>query len=57
MVQEAWAGVVSGTGPAVVSSMVVEMMSKMWVDVLFRVRQLEGTLASVMECIEGIVMG
>lgn len=57
MVQEAWAGVVSGTGPTVVSSMVVEMMSKMWVDVLFRLRQLEGTLASVMECIEGRTMG
>lgn len=57
MVQEAWAGVVSWTGPAVVNgSMVVEVMGRMGVVVLFGVWELEGTLAGVMERIEGSVV-
>lgn len=56
MVQEAWAGVVSRTGPAVVSCMVVTIISKMGVDVLSRLREPGGALAGVMECIEGSVV-
>ncbi len=56
MVQKAWAGVVPGTGAAVVSSMVVEVMSKVRVGLLFRVGELEGTLAGVMERIERSVV-
>lgn len=57
MVQETRAGVVSRTGPTVVSSLVVEVMSIMGVVVLFRAGELEGTLAGVMERIEGSMEG
>lgn len=54
--QKARAGVVSRTGPAVVGSMGVEVLGEVGVVVVFRVRELEGTLAGVMECIEGSVV-
>ena len=57
VVQETRAGVVSRTGPTVVSSLVVEVMSIMGVVVLFRAGELEGTLAGVMERIEGSMEG
>lgn len=56
MVQEARASVVSRTWPTEVGSMGVELLRKMGVGVLFRVRKLKGGVAGVMKCVEGSVV-
>ena len=58
MVEEAWAGVVSGTRPTVVDRMLVELMSEVRVVEVFGVGELEESLAGMMEGIErGVVAG